>query len=100
VAGKPEAIERCRPVIEAYTGKIIVTGDDPATASSLKLVMNFIAVSLLDLMGQALVFADKRGLNLELVSGFPSPKSHPRRMWRDTLLSLQREESELDQELF
>jgi 3-hydroxyisobutyrate dehydrogenase-like beta-hydroxyacid dehydrogenase len=78
VAGKPEAIERCRPVIEAYTGKIIVTGDDPATASSLKLVMNFIAVSLLDLMGQALVFADKRGLNLELVSGiFKELFHHP-----------------------
>lgn len=69
VAGKPEAIERCRPVIEAYTAKIIVTGDDPATASSLKLVMNFFAVGMLDLMGQAFVFADKRGLQLELVGG-------------------------------
>lgn len=78
VAGKPEAIERCRPVIEAYTAKIIVTGDDPATASSLKLVMNFFAVSMLDLMGQAFVFADKRGLELELVSGiFKELLHHP-----------------------
>jgi len=78
VAGKPEAIERCRPVIEAYTAKIIVTGDDPATASSLKLIMNFVGVSLLDLMGQAFVFADKRGLKLELVSGiFKELLHHP-----------------------
>ncbi len=78
VAGKAEAIERCRPVIEAYTAKIILTGDDPATASSLKLVMNFIGVSLLDLMGQAFVFADKRGLKLELVSGiFKELLHHP-----------------------
>jgi len=67
VAGNAEAIARCRPVIEAYTAKIVVTGDDPSTASSLKLVMNFFGVSLLDLMGQAFVFAGKRGLNVELV---------------------------------
>ncbi len=78
IAGKPEAIERCRAVFEAYTAKIILTGDDPATASSLKLVMNFIGVSLLDLMGQAFVFADKRSLKLELVSGiFKELLHHP-----------------------
>ena len=53
-------------------------GDDPAKASSLKLIMNFVGVSLLDLMGQAFVFADKRGLKLELVSGiFKELLHHP-----------------------
>jgi 3-hydroxyisobutyrate dehydrogenase-like beta-hydroxyacid dehydrogenase len=47
-------------------------------ASSLKLVMNFIGVSLLDLMGQAFVLADKRGLKLEFVSGiFKELLQHP-----------------------
>ncbi len=78
VAGKREAIERCRPVIETYTAKIIVLGEDPATASSLKLVVNFIGASLLELMGQAFVFAEKRGLKLELVSGmFKELLQHP-----------------------
>jgi 3-hydroxyisobutyrate dehydrogenase-like beta-hydroxyacid dehydrogenase len=78
VAGKPEAIERCRPVIEAYTAKIIVLGDDPATAASLKLVVNFIGASLLELMGQAFVFAEKRGLKLELVGEmFKGLLQHP-----------------------
>jgi 3-hydroxyisobutyrate dehydrogenase-like beta-hydroxyacid dehydrogenase len=68
VAGKTEAIERCRPVIESYAGKILLLGDDPAATPSLKLVVNFIGASLLDLMGQAFIFAEKRGLKLELVS--------------------------------
>jgi 3-hydroxyisobutyrate dehydrogenase-like beta-hydroxyacid dehydrogenase len=78
VAGKSEAIERCRPVIESYAGKIIVLGDDPSTAPSLKLVVNFIGTSLLELMGQAFVFAEKRGLKLELVGGmFKELLQHP-----------------------
>jgi 3-hydroxyisobutyrate dehydrogenase-like beta-hydroxyacid dehydrogenase len=78
VGGKPEAIERCRPVIETYTAKIIVLGEDPAAAASLKLVVNFIGASLLELMGQAFVFAERRGLQLELVGGmFKELLQHP-----------------------
>jgi 3-hydroxyisobutyrate dehydrogenase-like beta-hydroxyacid dehydrogenase len=78
VAGKAEAIERCRPVIEVYTARILGLGDDPAKASSLKLVVNFLGASLLELMGQAFVFAEKRGLKLELVSGmFKDLLQHP-----------------------
>ena len=68
LAGNSAAIERCRPVIEFYAAKIIVLGDDPSTAPSLKLVINFFAASLLETVGQAFVFADKRGLKLEMVS--------------------------------
>jgi 3-hydroxyisobutyrate dehydrogenase-like beta-hydroxyacid dehydrogenase len=69
VAGGTEAIERCRTVIEAYATKIILLGTDPKSAQSLKLVVNFFAGSLLELMGQTLVFAEKRGLDTEQVSG-------------------------------
>jgi 3-hydroxyisobutyrate dehydrogenase-like beta-hydroxyacid dehydrogenase len=68
VAGDRAAIERCRPVIESYAGKIVILGDDPSTAPSLKLVINFFAASLLESVGQAFVFAEKRGLELKLVS--------------------------------
>jgi 3-hydroxyisobutyrate dehydrogenase-like beta-hydroxyacid dehydrogenase len=78
VAGKAEAIERCRPVIEAYTAKIIGLGDNPAAAPSLKLVVNFFGASMLEVMGEAFVFAEKRGLNLELVGGmFKELIHHP-----------------------
>jgi 3-hydroxyisobutyrate dehydrogenase-like beta-hydroxyacid dehydrogenase len=68
VAGSPEIIERCRPVLEAYTAKIILLGDEPARAASFKLVVNFFAACLLETMGEAFVFAEKQGLDLTLVS--------------------------------
>ena len=78
VAGKSEAVERCRPIIEAYAVKIIELGDDPAAAPSLKLVVNFFAASLLESVGQAFVFAEKRGLKIELVSEmFKGLLQHP-----------------------
>jgi 3-hydroxyisobutyrate dehydrogenase-like beta-hydroxyacid dehydrogenase len=81
VAGKPESIERCRPVIEAYTAKMIVAGEDPALAMSMKLVGNFFVSSLIELMGQAYVFAERRGLDSGFVTTMfknliPSPGLH------------------------
>jgi 3-hydroxyisobutyrate dehydrogenase-like beta-hydroxyacid dehydrogenase len=78
VAGETHAIERCRSVIEAYATKIILLGPDPKSAPSLKLIVNFFAGSLLELMGQTLVFAEKRGLDTEQVSGmFAELLKHP-----------------------
>jgi 3-hydroxyisobutyrate dehydrogenase-like beta-hydroxyacid dehydrogenase len=69
VAGPPDIIERCRPVLDAYTGRLILIGDTPALAASFKLTVNFFAACLLETMGEAFVFAEKQGLNLETVSG-------------------------------
>jgi 3-hydroxyisobutyrate dehydrogenase-like beta-hydroxyacid dehydrogenase len=68
VAGRPEIIERCRPVLEAYTAKIILLGDEPARAASFKLVVNFVAACLLETMGEAFIFAEKQGLDLTVMS--------------------------------
>ena len=73
VAGEPEVIERARPVIETYTQNIIVVGQDPAAAASIKLAINFFAASLLEAMGQAFAFAEKRGVLVpmtDLLKGF------------------------------
>ena len=68
VAGSRALIERCRPVLDAYTGHMIVVGEEPALAASFKLTMNFFVACLLEAMGEALVFAEKQGVNLEAVS--------------------------------
>jgi 3-hydroxyisobutyrate dehydrogenase-like beta-hydroxyacid dehydrogenase len=68
VAGKPEIIERCRPVLKAYTQEIMVMGEDPAVAASVKLVGNFFVASLIEALGQTLVFAEKRGVNPEVIA--------------------------------
>ena len=62
VAGSQEIIERARPVLERYTQKIILLGEDPAAAASMKLAGNFFAASLLEIVGQAFAFAEKRGV--------------------------------------
>lgn len=67
VAGKPDIVERCRPVLDAYTGKLIEVGEDPAVAASFKLTVNFFAACLLETMGEALVFAEAQGVNLEAI---------------------------------
>lgn len=69
VAGKPEAIERARPVIDAYAQRLIQAGEDPAIANSLKLVGNFMAASLLELIGEAYVFAESRGVDPGVLTG-------------------------------
>jgi len=68
-AGKPGAFERCSKVIEAYSAKIVRLGDAPALASSFKLVVNFFAACLLETIGEALVFAEKQGIDPVLMSG-------------------------------
>ena len=63
VAGKSEWIERCRGVIDAYANRIIPMGEDPAIAMSMKLVGNFMVASLIELIGEAYVFAECRGVD-------------------------------------
>ena len=69
VAGAADAVERCRPVINAYADRIIAMGTDPAVANSMKLVGNFMVASIIELMGQVYVFAEKRGVDPAVVSG-------------------------------
>jgi 3-hydroxyisobutyrate dehydrogenase-like beta-hydroxyacid dehydrogenase len=68
VAGKADVVERCRPILETYTQQIILLGEDPASAASMKLVGNFFVASMLEVIGQAFIFAEKRGV-LEAYSG-------------------------------
>jgi 3-hydroxyisobutyrate dehydrogenase-like beta-hydroxyacid dehydrogenase len=69
LAGKPEPVERSRPVISAYADRIIPMGEDAAVATSMKLVGNFMVASLLEMMGQVYVFAEKRGVDPAIITG-------------------------------
>lgn len=78
VSGAPEIVERARPVLERYTQMITLLGEDPAAAASMKLVGNFFAASLLEVMGQAFAFAEKRGVlgpMTAMLKGFLPPMS-------------------------
>jgi 3-hydroxyisobutyrate dehydrogenase-like beta-hydroxyacid dehydrogenase len=69
VAGKPEWLERSRPVMNAYANRIIPMGEDPAIAMSMKLVGNFMVASLIELIGEAYVFAECRGVDPSILTG-------------------------------
>jgi len=67
VAGEPEAIDRCRPVIESFTNSIIIMGTQPELAARMKLIINFFLAGLIEAMGETYVFAEKYGFDLEIV---------------------------------
>lgn len=67
-AGKLEWLERCRPVMNAYANRIIPMGEDPAIAMSMKLVGNFMVASLVELIGEAYVFAEARGVDPSILT--------------------------------
>jgi 3-hydroxyisobutyrate dehydrogenase-like beta-hydroxyacid dehydrogenase len=69
LAGKPEPIERSRPVISAYADRIIPMGEDPAAANSMKLVGNFMVASIVELIGEVYVFAERRGVDTAIITG-------------------------------
>ena len=69
VAGKPEWLERAAPVMNAYANRIIPMGEDPAIAMSMKLVGNFMVASLIELIGEAYVFAECRGVDPSMLTG-------------------------------
>ncbi len=68
VAGNPEAIDRCCPVMDAYANRIIPMGEDHAVANSMKLVGNFMVASLVELIGEAYVFAENRGVDPSILT--------------------------------
>jgi 3-hydroxyisobutyrate dehydrogenase-like beta-hydroxyacid dehydrogenase len=69
LAGKPDVLERARPVISAYADRIIPMGEDPAAANSMKLVGNFMVASIIELIGQVYVFAENRGVDPGIITG-------------------------------
>ena len=78
-AGPPEAVERCRPALEAIGRKLFVIGPDPPAANTVKLAGNFLIASMLETLGEAFALLRKSGVDpatfLEIMVGsfFQSP---------------------------
>ena len=67
LGGEAEAIEECRPVVDAYTSLAIGLGEDAGLASSMKLVINYSLVATVELMGQVFAFGEKSGISPDMV---------------------------------
>ncbi|MBZ5565256.1 MAG: NAD(P)-dependent oxidoreductase [Acidobacteriia bacterium] len=78
-AGPPEAIERCRPLLEPLGRKVFVLGPDAPAAHTLKLAGNFLIASMLETLAEAFALLRKSNVDpaklLEIVNGglFQSP---------------------------
>lgn len=60
LAGKSEAIERARQVIESYSsGSIIIVSENPALGNVVKLTANMILAANLSLFGQVYAFNER-----------------------------------------
>jgi 3-hydroxyisobutyrate dehydrogenase-like beta-hydroxyacid dehydrogenase len=55
--------------MNAYANRIIPMGENPAIAMSMKLVGNFMVASLIELIGEAYVFAESRGVDPSILTG-------------------------------
>lgn len=68
VAGDPDAVARCGPVFAAYSTGPINLGTEPALANSMKLAVNYVIASLIELMGQVYAFGERSGIDLQFIN--------------------------------
>ncbi|MSO75397.1 MAG: NAD(P)-dependent oxidoreductase [Alphaproteobacteria bacterium] len=67
VSGKPEAIERIRPMISLWGPTLTVAGDKPGAAQVLKLTNNILSAVALAATAEAFVMGAKSGLDPEVM---------------------------------
>jgi 3-hydroxyisobutyrate dehydrogenase-like beta-hydroxyacid dehydrogenase len=62
-AGAPADVERCRPIFDALGQQTFLVGSAPETANLVKLAGNVMAGTTLEILGEVLALARKRGLD-------------------------------------
>jgi 3-hydroxyisobutyrate dehydrogenase-like beta-hydroxyacid dehydrogenase len=62
-AGAPGDIDRCQPIFDALGQQVFRVGSDPAAANLVKLAGNAMSAASLEILGEVLALARKRGLD-------------------------------------
>ncbi len=65
-AGSDSALGRARPLLEAFSRGISVVGKEPRLAHALKLGGNFLIGAMIHSLGEAVVFAERQGIEPEV----------------------------------
>jgi hypothetical protein len=65
VGGDPEAVERARPILAAFAGRIVPTGP-VGTGHTMKLLNNFLSMGYAALYAEALMIGAKAGLSAKV----------------------------------
>ena len=61
-AGAPEAVAKAQPVLDLLAAKVWPLGEDPVRANALKLAGNFMIVSAIESMGEAVALGEAYGV--------------------------------------
>lgn len=67
MSGDAESIERCKPLVDAYTSMLLPVGETAAEAVSMKVCANYMAITQIEVMGELYTFAEKSNLNKDLI---------------------------------
>src|SRR4029077_13155790 len=62
-AGDPADVERCQPLFDVLGQKTFVVGTDPGHANLIKLLSNMMTATTLEMLGEVIAVARKRGLD-------------------------------------
>lgn len=68
VAGNANAIEKCKPLFQAYSSKIINVGTEPYQANVVKICMNYLLITTIEAMGELYTFAEKSGVDVNIIN--------------------------------
>lgn len=82
-AGKPEALQRCKPLLEAMGPKVLVAGERPAIANVIKLIGNFLLASVIESLSEAFALGRKSGVDEELLFEFLTTALFPAPVYRN-----------------
>lgn len=78
LAGDAQALAAVRPVCDAYARKVFPMVGRPGLANSMKLCVNYMAVSIIELMGEIYTFGEKAGMDAEVIREvFVDAFAHP-----------------------
>jgi 3-hydroxyisobutyrate dehydrogenase-like beta-hydroxyacid dehydrogenase len=61
-AGADAAVERARPILQAFSRGISVVGNEPRQAHAVKLGGNFLISAMIHSLGESFVYADRQGI--------------------------------------
>jgi 3-hydroxyisobutyrate dehydrogenase-like beta-hydroxyacid dehydrogenase len=69
-AGDQATIDRCKPLFESIGPKLLVIGEQPSLANTVKLTGNFLIANVLESMSEAMAFARKSGVDAATLLDF------------------------------
>jgi len=87
LSGDPSAIARCEKLFSAYTQRQVNVGADHRAANNVKLAINFMLATQIEMMSEVFAFAERSGIEqqligelIETVTGHPALKDYARRI--------------------